>query len=285
MANSVVSFDIDARKIDFVSQFGTEFKGLMDLMAVSRPIFKESGTDISIKKVSIDLADQVAKGQTIALTDAEVTEVDADPITINKYRKATTLEDISRYGYDNAVERTDDGLRRAIGSAITSGLYATLMTGTLTGSESTFQMALAIAHAKVSTQFNTISLGVTGTVGFVNTTDFYTYLGGAEISVQSAFGMDYVQNFMGYDVVFISPFVTQGKVAATALNNLNIYAVNPSDSDFTKSGLEFVTDDTGLIGVQITPNYSNATSETYAICGVKLLPEFIDGVSVITVTP
>lgn len=285
MANSVVSFDIDARKIDFVSQFGTEFKGLLDLLSVSRPIFKESGTDISIKKVSIDLADQVAKGQTIALTDAEVTEVDADPITIKKFRKATTLEDISAYGYDNAVERTDDGLRRAIGSDITSGLYTTLMTGTLTGSESTFQMAMAIAHAKVSTQFNTISLGVTGTVGFVNTTDFYTYLGGAEISVQTAFGMDYVQNFMGYDVVFISPFVTSGKVVATALNNLNVYAVNPSDSDFVKAGLEFVTDDTGLIGVQIKGNYSNATSETFAICGVKLLPEFIDGVSVITVTP
>ena len=285
MANDYVQFDIDARKIDFVSQFETDFQSLMDLLSVARPIVKQSGSNLTLKKVTIDLAEQVAKGETIELTDAEVTEVAIDPITINKYRKATTLEDISEYGYDNAVERTDEGLRRSIGSEITNELYATLMTGELTGSANTIQMAMALAQADVVTQFDTLSLGITGTVAFVNTTDFYTYLGGAEITLQTAFGMQYVQNFMNYDIVFISPRVTSGKVVATALNNLNVYAINPSDADFNKAGLVFTTDSAGLIGVAINGDYDNATSKTTAICGVKLVPEYIDGVAVYTITP
>lgn len=285
MANDYVTFDIDARKLDFVSQFETDFQSLMDLLSVSRPIVKESGANISIKKVDIDLAEQVEKGETIALTDAEVTEVVVDPITIKKYRKATTLEDISAYGYDNAVERTDEALRRSIGSEITTGLYTTLLTGSLTDTATTFQLAMAKAQAKVITQFDTISLGVTGIVGFVNTTDFYNYLGGADITLQTAFGMQYIQNFMNYDVVFITPRVTSGKVAATALNNLNVYAINPADPDFAKAGLTFTTDSTGLIGVALDGEYSNVTSQTVAICGVKLVPEYLDGIAVITVTP
>lgn len=285
MANDYVTFDMEARQIDFVSQFETDFQSLMDLLSVSRPIVKQSGSKLTLKKVTIDLAEQVEKGETIPLTDAEVEEVDITPITIKKYRKATTLEDISDYGYDNAIERTDEALRRSIGGVITGDLYTTLMSGELTGSATTFQMAMALAQSKVITQFDTLCLGVTGTVAFVNTTDFYTYLGGADITLQTAFGMQYVQAFMNYDVVFISPRVTSGKVVATALNNLNVYAINPADADFTKAGLSFTTDSTGLIGVAISGDYDNATSKTTAICGVALVPEYIDGVSVITVTP
>lgn len=288
MANDIVQFDIETRKIDFVTQFETDFRALEDLLSVSRPIVKQSGADLYMKKVTIDLADQVAKGETIELTDADIEGVKIGPITIEKYRKKTTIEDISEYGFDNAVERTDEALRRSIGGRITTNLYTTLVEteGATTGTESDIQMAMAMALADVDTFFDTTNLGMTGSVAFVNTKDFYKYLGGKDISLQQAFGLRYVQDFMDYDVVFVNPRIPEGTVVATALNNLNVYAINPSDSDFAKAGLSYTTDgDTGVIGVAIEGDYKTASSETYAICGVMLVPEYIGGVSVYTITP
>lgn len=37
---------------------------------------------------------------------------------------------------------------------------------------------------------------------FANTLDVYKYLGGAQITVQNVFGMDYVENFLGADIRF-----------------------------------------------------------------------------------
>ena len=141
---------------------------------------------------------------------------------------------------------------------------------------------MAKAKAKVSTYFEQLGIGATGTVAWVNTDDFYTYLAGAEITVQTAFGMDYVKNFMGYDVVFITSYVTSGKTIATSLNNLNLYYIDPSDSDFAKAGLDFTTDETGFIGVHIGGNYDTYVSETHTAFGLKLFPEYADGVVVIT---
>ena len=89
----------------------------------------------------------------------------------------------------------------------------------------------------------------TGTAVWVNTLDVYKYVGAADISTQTAFGMNYIRNFLGADICFISSRIPENTVIATPLNNLVAYYVDPADSEFVKAGLAYTVDsETGFIG-------------------------------------
>ena len=285
-ATTTALANVTARQIDFVSQFSNEFSALMGILNVARPIKKESGAELKMVKVSVDLEKTVAEGETIPYSELDWDEVKADPVTLEKYSIGVTAEAINQYGFDTAVDKADQELVAQITGQITGGLYTTLAddTSALTATATGLQAQLAKAQSKVRTHFETIQKGITGMVAFVNTDDFYTYLGDASISVQTAFGMTYIQNFLGYDVIFLTSQVTSGSVIATALNNLNVYYIDPADSDFAKAGLQYITDETGFIGVHINGNYGTAVSETFAITGAKLFPEYADGIAIISTT-
>ena len=149
-------------------------------------------------------------------------------------------------------------------------------------------MALARAKGMVLDKFNTMRKTVTDVVAFVNVLDFYEYLGAAEISVQTEFGLNYVKNFMGYSTVFLlsAPDVAKGKVIACPVENIDLYYVDPSDSEFAKLGLEYrVEGETNLIGFHAQGAYHTAVGETYAIMGMKLWAEYLDGIAIVTYTP
>lgn len=283
-ATSTALANVTARQIDFVSQFSNEFRALMGLLNVARPIKKESGAELKMVKVSVDLEDSVAEGEVIPYSELSWDEVKADPITLEKYSTGVTAEAINKYGYDVAVDKGDQELLATITGKITTGLYTTLAddTDATTGTASTFPSKLAKGQALVRKHFESIQKGITGTVAFVNTDDFYNYLGEAIKDVQTAFGMTYIQNYYGYDVIFVTSQVESGTVIATALNNLNVYYIDPSDSDFAKAGLVYETDETGYIGIHINGNYGTAVSETFAITGAKLFPEYADGIAIVT---
>lgn len=64
-----------------------------------------------------------------------------------------------------------------------------------------------------------------------------------------------------------------------------LYSVNPNDSAFARAGLKFTTDgETNLIGFHVDGNYRTMTSESFAIIGMTLFAEYLDGIAVITVT-
>lgn len=282
-ATSTTMANVSARKIDFASQFSNEFLALMGLLDVARPIKKESGTELRMVKVAVDLEDSVAEGEIIPYSELSFDEVTADPIVLEKYSKGVTAQAINNYGYENAVDKSDQELLAEITGEITNNLYSALITeSAITATATGLQAQLAKAQGKVRSYFESIHKGITGTVAWVNTEDFYDYLGDAPLSVQTAFGMTYIQNFLGYDVIFVTSQVTSGEVWATALNNLNVYYIDPADSAFAQAGLVYVTDDTGFIGVQIKGNYETAVSETYAITGAKLYPEYADGIAVVS---
>ena len=83
---------------------------------------------------------------------------------------------------------------------------------------------------------------------------------------------------MGYDVIFLlsDNELASGKVICTSAENLNMYYVNPNDSDFARAGFEFTTDELGLIGVHTEAKYSHFVSEMYAILGVVLFAEYFE---------
>jgi hypothetical protein len=128
---------------------------------------------------------------------------------------------------------------------------------------------------------------VTDVVGFANVLDFYDYLGNAQITVQTQFGLTYVKDFMGYSTLFLlsAPDIERGKVIALPVENIDMYYVDPSDSEFAQLGLDYtVQGETNLIGFHANGNYSTAVGESFALMGVSLWSEYLDGIAVVTVS-
>ena len=272
--------------MDFVTRFGRNWQHLRDILGITRPIRKAPGTQLKSKYASVSLESGVVEeGATIPYSTASVSEKTYATISIEKYAKAVTLEAIDKYGYDNAVQRTDDEFLNELQQNVTDRFYAYLKTGTLTRGCTTFQMALAMAQGDVLNKWKAMHRSTTRVIGFCNILDAYAYLGAATITVQNQLGLNYIENFMGYSVLFLlsNAELGQGKVIATPAENVVLYYVDPADSDFARAGLEYRTDgETNLIGFHVNGNYGTAVSESFAILGLTLFAEYLDGISVVT---
>lgn len=279
-------FSINPREVDFVTSFGREITALTEVMGISRPIRKANGTMLTAKRATGELqSGSVAEGDLIPLSQFEVEPVDFQPIELLKYRKAVTIEAIEKYGLETAVGMTDEEFKVQLQDDVLAQFYNFLLTGQLTSEESTFQMAVAMAIGRVKDAFKKMHRSATGVAVFANTLDVYEYLGGAQITVQTAFGMDYVENFLGADILFFSSEVPQGRVVATPVNNINVYYVDPGDSEFAQAGLAYTTDtDVPYIGFHTEGVYQRAQSESYAIMGLTIFSEYLNAVAVITIT-
>ena len=287
--NTIVSADIavTAREIDFVTRFAHNWDHLRDILGIMRPIRKAPGTTLKSKYAEGTLASgTVAEGDVIPYSKFTVKEKKYAEMTIEKYAKAVSLEAIKDHGYEAAVGMTDDQFLFELQNGVVSRFYSYLNTGTLAVEETTWQRALAMAKGSVINKFKQMHRSVTRVVGFVNVLDLYDYLGDANITVQSDFGFQYIKNFLGYDTVILlsDTEIARNKVIATPVENIALYYVDPGDSDFARAGLTYTTDgETNLIGFHAQGNYSTAVSESFAVMGMVLFAEYLDGIAVATV--
>lgn len=275
------NIQVKAHEIDFVTSFGKNMQALFDVLGIIRPICKENGSVLKTKKVTGTLKDgHVAEGESIPLSEYNVTEEVFDTIKIEKFRKAVPIEAIAEKGYETAVADTDDQFRIDLQDNVTNRLYNQLNSGSLVGHEATWQSAIAMAIGNVKLKFQQMKRNVTGIVVFVNTLDAYRYLGEASVSMQTAFGLTYIKNFLGADIVFLTDRVAEKTVVATPMNNIMAYYVNPSDSEFAKAGLEYTTDSTTkFLGFHVEGNYDRAISDMFAIMGLRLMCEYQDAIA------
>ena len=128
---------------------------------------------------------------------------------------------------------------------------------------------------------------VTEVIGFANILDFYDYLGDKDITIQTMFGLNYVENFLGYKTLFLlsEPDIARNQVIALPVENIDLYYIDPSDSDFAKLGLNYtVQGETNLIGFHVEGNYKTAVGEAFALMGMALWAEYLDGIAVYTVS-
>ena len=279
--------NVTAREIDFVSRFGQNWEALRNILGIMRPIRKTPGTQLISYTASIALEDgDVAPGRVIPYSKSTIVQAAKADVEIKKYAKAVPIEDVSKYGAAIAVEKSDEAFLNQLQSNVLTDFYTFLNTGSLTGTASTWQDALALAKGKVLDKFNKMRESVTNVVGFANVLDFYGYLGSAQISVQTMFGLTYVQNFMGYSTLFLlsDPDVAPGTVLACPVENIDLYYIDPNDADFRRLGLDYtVQGETNLIGFHANGNYSTAVGESFALMGMKLWAEYLDGIANITV--
>lgn len=276
-----------AREIDFVTRFANNWQHLRDIMGITRQIQKTPGTVLKSKYAQVTLqSGSVGEGNEIPYSQASVKTKDYASINVEKYAKAVSIEAINEHGYDDAVGLTDDQFLFELQNEVTGRFYTFINSGTLTSAKSSFQSALAEAQGRVRNKWKKMHKGITDVVGFCNILDAYDYLGAAGITVQSEFGMNYIENFIGYNKLFLcsEAEVARGTIIATPVENLILYFVSPADSDFAKAGLVFTTDgETNLIGFHVQGNYGTAVSESFALMGLTLMAEYIDGIAVVNI--
>lgn len=279
--------NVTTREVDFVTVFSKNWEALRNIMGVMRPIRKTPGTRLRSFVTAVTLqSGSVGEGEDIPYSRATVSEVAYEDITIEKYAKAVSIEAVNKYGADVAVQRTDEEFRNELQNNVLTRFYTFLNTGALTSTAATWQMALAKAKGIVLDKFQKMRRTVTTVVGFANVLDLYEYLGTSDVTVQTAFGLTYIQNFMGYGTLFLlsAPDIPRGRVIAIPVDNIDLYYVDPGDSDFAQLGLNYtVQGETNLIGFHVNGNYGTAVGEAFAIMGLTLWAEYLDGIGVVDI--
>lgn len=277
--------NVNAREIDFVNRFGNNWAALQNIIGVSRPIRKAPGSKLVSYTADVALENgAVGAGNVIPYSKSTIVAAAHDDLTIEKYAKAVPIEDVSAYGAAIAVEKSDDAFLTKLQNEVLNKFYGFLNTGSLISGAATWQAAVAKAQGEVLNKFATINKEVTSVVGFANILDAYDYLGAANITVQTQFGISYVQSFMGYQTLFLLPAaqIPRGIVIATPVENIDLYYIDPGDAEFGRLGLNYtVSGETNLIGFHANGNYSTAVGEAFALMGMALWAEYLDGIAVV----
>ena len=275
MAN--LAIQAQAQEVNAVVKFESDLHNLLALLGKEDVNVVAPGTAFKIYKSSGALSAATVAEKAlipdsgIAVDDGTLVEVD-----FSKFRNLVSIEKIAKIGYDRAVGGANTELvRQAQAKVRQSVIAATNVTGTGTATAATFKAKLAKGAAYVAKKFEDV---VYSPIHFVNTDDAYDYLGSSDITIQNAFGIQYIADFMGLGTVILDSNITAGTVFSTACENLDVVAANCAMID----GMEMTTDESGLIAVHVSPKYENGAIETVVYSGIKALPVFADRVCKVT---
>ena len=265
------------REVDFVRRFtGTILKKLMEALGVTRKIPLIDGTTMYYYTTVGTLQDgNVGEGEIIPLSQYERTKTPIGEITLKKWRKAASAEAILKSGYSEAVLETDKKLLLDVQTGIRTDFFNTLkaIDGTVVGA-STLQMVLAKAWGNLQVLFENDAIEA---VHFLHPLTIAEYLGAANITVQTAFGFNYITDFLGLGTVIMTSQIPQGQVISTAKENLILYYVPVSSDAMASLGL--TADETGYIGIKSGyPTEERAQVESLVLSGIQFLVEYASGV-------
>lgn len=279
--NTILTSDLArVREIDFITQFNGSLTKLVEALGITRKIAVQEGATLKALKVTGTLeSGVVAEGELIPLSKYETEEIPVGEVKLYKWRKGTTAEAIIKCGYDQACGATTDKMVKDIQKTIRTALFDFMATGTTTATGTGLQAALANGWGKLQVLWEDDAVE---TVYFINPMDIADYLGTAQITVQTAFGMSYVENFLGLGRVFLNSNVPQGKYYATAAENIILYHINVDSSEVARA-FDLTTDELGYIGINEYPDKDTARVMDLAMSGVTFFPERADGIVVGTI--
>lgn len=281
--------NVTAREVELAARFETNWDALRAIMGIMRPIRKRPGTALYRRTASVELADPKAvPGAVTEFSQVTFTQTGFQMIQLEEYAAATTLQEIADYSAEIALDRRDAAFIAALQNKVLTDYYTFLNAAVgLTGTATTWQAALAKAKGMVVDKFNKLRKTVTEVVGFANVLDAYEYVGEAQITVQTSFGVSYVENFLGYRTLFLlsEPDIAPGKVIAVPVENIDMNYIDPSDADFAEGGLNYTTagGETNLVGFHVQGAHRTGTSEIYALMGIKLWSEIEDGIAIVDI--
>ena len=273
------------REVDFVNQFAhNSLAKLLEVLGVTRKIPMMEGTTMYVYSTTGTLhSGAVDEGDVIPLSQYETTKTPVGEITLKKWRKAVSAEAIKKSGYNASVVETDNALLRDVQAGIRSSLFG-FLNGTIAGSTAVtgngLQEALANAWAQLQIKFEDDTAEA---VYFVNPLDVAPYLAKANISTQTAFGMNYVEDFLGLGTLIMSSRITAKTFVATAKENLVLYYLTVNGD--IANAFSLTADETGYIGIKSGyQNEERAQIESLVMSGIDLFVEYAAGVVKGTIT-
>lgn len=266
------------REVDFVQQFvHNGLKKLLEALGVTRKIPMAEGTKLTMYVSSGNLEDgRVPEGEVIPLSQIRRDKVEIGNIELKKWRKASTAEAIKKSGFNEAVTETDRKLMSLAQNAIRADFFGFLndIEGATVIGAATFKGVLAKSWAKLQVLYEDDTIQA---VHFVNPETIADYLANADVTLQTAFGMSYIQNFMGMGDLFLTSRIPIGRVISTAKENLILYYVTMNGD--IASAFELTADETGYIGISSGyPNKERAQIESLVMSGIEFLVEYAAGV-------
>lgn len=279
--NTILTTDVArVRVVDFTYQFTGALTKLIEALGATRKIAVQEGAALKAIKVTGTLEDgTVPEGELIPLSKYKTEEVNVGEVKLGKWRKSTTAEAILKGGYDQAVGATTDKMVKDIQKTIRSNLFTFMATGTGSATGTGLQAALANAWGKLQVLWEDDAVE---SVYFLNPMDVSDYLGTAQVTMQTAFGMNYIENFLSLGTVFLNSNVPEGKFYATAKENIVTYYVNVGSGDI-KQAFDLTTDETGYVGIHEYAVNDHACVDDLVMSGVTFFPERLDGIVVGTI--
>ena len=264
------------REIDFVNRFGGSIlPGLLEALGVTRRVAMTEGTTLYVYKTTGTLEDgNVPEGEVIPLSRFERTKTPVGEIALQKHRKAVSAEAIMRSGRTEAVIETDNKFLQEIQKKIRTRFFNGILgfDGTVVG-DTTLQGVLAKTWGNLQILFENDSVEA---VYFLNPLTIADYLRTATISMQTAFGFNYISDFLGLGTVIMTSAIPVGQVVSTAKENIIFYYLR-MNGDLAQE-FDLVTDQTGYIGTHTDQTDPRAQKEMLAMWGVDIFVEYADGI-------
>lgn len=280
---------------EFIANFNQDTDNLLRLLGIVSVERVGAGYTLTQHKVTGSLNNTkdangssgtaYVEGDLVSLSKYKMTETTIGKIKLRPYRKVTSAQAITEHGSVPAVVRIDQKMLADIRADILSQFFTFLDTGTGTATGKTLQACLAYMDAKLedTLETNNDNGASYSLVHFVNRTDVADYLATAQVTTQTAYGMTYIQDFLGVQNVFVTNKVAAKAPVVTASQNLHMYA--PDFSELAQAGLSYTESDGGLIGVNHSPAYDHVSVETNVLTGATLFAEVTDYIVKGTIAP
>ncbi|WP_296012700.1 hypothetical protein [uncultured Adlercreutzia sp.] len=277
ITNTTTTEDLAAgMDIEMVMNFQQEYDRLAEILGIVSPEIIAAGTALYQFKVEgkLNTAD-VAEGEETPLSKYTTKKVPVGEIEFKPYRKLTTAQAILKSGYGPAVLKTDAQMLKDVRANIIAKFFAFLAKGTgKAEGNATLQAAIAMADTELDNAMEDKGDKAETIVHFVNRTDIGKYLAETPVTVQTVFGMTYLQNFLGMEHAFVTNKVPQGTVYVTPAENIHMYGVD--FGALAQADIDYTVVEGSLIGVHHEPNWARNSAETFVGTGATLMAEILD---------
>lgn len=274
-----VTFDLTEYSQDFAYEFDrvTEnFIQFFNLMPMGQ------GTLIKGQRAEVTLAEDMKHEAGTEISDSQVRlyNVDIAELDFDATKVDVSYQDIQKYGQATAIGRKDQELLNKLGFHIENSLIGNMTEFSEKSTTATdFKKGLATARGELE---STEGFKGSSAVAFVNTMDYFNYLRDADVATaQNLFGMNYVENFLGYDVIFYTNELAEGEFFVTGAGNLNLAHIPASGAAFSSIGLTPSEND--LIAVKHYLNDDTGDIMTKAQFGLEAFAERVDAVVKVTI--
>lgn len=275
MAN--LAIDAQAQNINFVTKFESDLHNLLAMLGKADVQVMAPGTALKIYKDGGSIGTgTAAEGAEVPAGTAKMTLDSTVILEYKKYRNVVGIESIGSMGYDVAVGGVAETMLRQTQKGVRTDIIAGVKLGTGSTSGATFQPAIANCWAELTAKCEDEAVTP---VYFCHPTTAAAYLGSANVTMQTAFGLSYIQNFIGLGTLIVDSNCETGKIYGTASENLVVAAANLA----AIPDMEYQTDASGIIGINTGSKYSHAGIEINVACGLKVVPQFLDRIIVATV--